>query len=271
MDQSPPPTSTNGHADRSDADAPDRDAGKIDAGKIDAGNVDADIRAADARWNFGGDVPEHFEGHIGKSVPHYAAGHDVVASIADFFLYDGATAYELGCSTAALTRKLADRNADRNVTIVGLEVEAAMVEQAERNTAGLRGVEIRHADVLDAEFEPADLIVSYYTIQFIRPARRQALVDRIYRSLKWGGAFVMFEKVRAPDARFQDMMSVLYSDFKLAQGFSEREIVHKTRSLKGVLEPFSSRGNADMLRRAGFVDQMTVFKHLCFEGFLAIK
>ena len=237
----------------------------------DAGNVDADIRAADGRWSFGGNVPDHFESHIGKSVPHYAHGHDVVAAISDFFLYDGATMYELGCSTAALTRKIAARNADRNVTIVGLEIEEAMVEVAEQTTADLRNVEIRRADILDAEFEPSDLIVSYYTVQFVRPALRQALLDKIYRSLKWGGAFLMFEKVRAPDARFQDMMSILYSDFKLEQGFSEREIVHKTRSLKGVLEPFSSQGNVDMLRRAGFVDQMSVFKHLCFEGFLAVK
>ena len=30
-------------------------------------------------------------------------------------------------------------------------------------------------------------------------------------------------------------------------------------------------GNLDLLKRAGFVDIMTVFKYICFEGFLAIK
>ena len=45
----------------------------------------------------------------------------------------------------------------------------------------------------------------------------------------------------------------------------------KTRSLKGILEPFSTQGNLDLLSRAGFVDVMTVQKYLCFEGFLAIK
>ncbi len=45
----------------------------------------------------------------------------------------------------------------------------------------------------------------------------------------------------------------------------------KARSLKGVLEPFSSQGNLDLMRRAGFVDIMTVYKYICFEGFLAIK
>ena len=60
----------------------------------------------------------------------------------------------------------------------------------------------------------------------------------------------------------------------LAPGANPRdskEILGKASSLKGVLEPFSTRGNLDMLQRAGFVDVMTIFKHVCFEGFLAIK
>ena len=45
----------------------------------------------------------------------------------------------------------------------------------------------------------------------------------------------------------------------------------KSRSLKGVMEPFSTQGNLDMLKRAGFQDVMTIQKYVCFEGFLAIK
>ena len=53
--------------------------------------------------------------------------------------------------------------------------------------------------------------------------------------------------------------------------FSEAEILQKQRSLKGVLEPFSTQGNLDLMRRAGFVDIMSIMKWVCFEGFLAIK
>ena len=124
---------------------------------------------------------------------------------------------------------------------------------------------------MDLEFEKADLIIAYYSVQFIRPKNRQILIDRIYQSLNWGGAFLFFEKVRGPDARFQDMMTAVYTDYKLDQGYSAKEIVGKTRSLKGALEPFSTQGNYDLLKRAGFVDIMTVMKYVCFEGFLAIK
>ena len=49
------------------------------------------------------------------------------------------------------------------------------------------------------------------------------------------------------------------------------KIINKSRSLKGVMEPFSTKGNMDMLKRAGFKDILTVFKYGFFEGFLAIK
>ena len=238
---------------------------------LDARGAGDGIQAGNARWSFGGAVPDAFEDHIGKSVPGYREGHEMIAQLSDFFVRDGSLLYEIGCSTGALCRKLAEHNAGKAPRIVGLEVEPDMVRVARTRCEGYPGILIEETDALGFPFEPCDMIVSYYTMQFIRPAMRQALFDRLYESLHWGGAFVMFEKVRGPDARFQDILTALYADFKLANGYDEREIVAKTRSLKGVLEPFSTQGNMDMLARAGFEDRMTVFKHLCFEGFLAIK
>ncbi len=233
--------------------------------------VGQEIEAGNGRWTFGGAVSDTFEAHIERSVPAYREGHEMVAKLSDFFLYDGARAVEIGCSTGALLRRVAEWNKGKNVTLTGIEVEPAMAKAARKACADYPEIDILDGDVMAMDLALADLIVSYYTVQFIRPAQRQQLFDRIYQSLNWGGAFVLFEKVRAPDARFQDIMSSLYVDFKLDNGFDEAEIVHKARSLKGVLEPFSTEGNFDLMRRAGFVDHMTVFKHLCFEGFLAIK
>lgn len=241
------------------------------AAKAAAGAVGQDIVAGNSRWSFGGRVPDSFEEHIERSVPLYREGHDLIARLSDYFLYDGASAVEIGCSTGALLRRVAEWNAGKQVQFTGIEIEPGMVAAARERCAGEPRIAIVEGDALETDFAPADLVMSYYTVQFVRPARRQALIDAVYASLNWGGAFVMFEKVRAPDARFQDIMSALYVEHKLEQGFSEDEIVHKTRSLKGVLEPFSTQGNLDLLRRAGFTDVMTVSKHVCFEGFLAIK
>ncbi|MCQ8186312.1 methyltransferase domain-containing protein [Parvularcula maris] len=233
--------------------------------------VDEHIAAKNARWSFGGSVPTHFESHIEKSVPGYRHGHETVARLSDFFLTDGSQVYEIGSSTGALSRRIIDWNDGKRVKLTGIEIEPAMVEQARELSSGYDQITYEEGDALSFPFEPADLIVAYYTVQFIRPAVRQQLFDKIYESLNWGGAFILFEKVRGPDARFQDILTTLYTDFKLSNGLSEKEIVQKTRSLKGVLEPFSSQGNRDMLTRAGFVDTMTVFRDLSFEGTLSIK
>ena len=132
-------------------------------------------------------------------------------------------------------------------------------------------VQFELAEMTALELEKSDFIVSYYTVQFIRPAHRQEVINQIFENLNWGGAFLLFEKVRGPDARFQDILTGIYNDYKLEQGYSSEEIIAKARSLKGVLEPFSTQGNYDLLARAGFTDCMTVMKYLCFEGILAIK
>ena len=49
------------------------------------------------------------------------------------------------------------------------------------------------------------------------------------------------------------------------------EIMSKTLSLKGVMEPFSSEANLEFMKRAGFKDIIPIQKYLCFEGWLAIK
>ena len=51
----------------------------------------------------------------------------------------------------------------------------------------------------------------------------------------------------------------------------KKEILLKTRSLRGVLDPYTSEENIRYLKRAGFKDIMSVQKFLCFEGFLAVK
>lgn len=229
------------------------------------------IQAANAGWSFGGDVSENFDAHVEKSVPFYHEGHDLVVKLSDFFLNDGSMCYELGCSTGALSHLILKRNEHKDVKCVGIDLEVSMIEKARQRCSDQDKFQGVVSDILDIEFESADLIVAYYTMQFTRTKHRQRIFDRIYQALNWGGAFVLFEKVRAPDARFQDMMTAIYTDYKIDQGYQAEEIVAKARSLKGVLEPFSTQGNYDLLKRAGFVDMMTVMKYVSFEGVLAIK
>lgn len=230
------------------------------------------IKTSNASWSFSGEVVEKFDSHIEKSVPLYKEGHQLISNTSDFFIKNDSVIYELGSSTGELLNKVKLHNQDSkpNAKYIGIDIEKDMVNLANKKYKN-QHIEFVNDDIVEFDYQKSDMMISYYTVQFIRPSVRQLLIDKIYNSLNWGGAFLFFEKVRANDARFQDITTALYNEYKISQGYSFEEIMAKTRSLKGVLEPFSTQGNIDMLQRAGFKDIISIHKYICFEGFLAIK
>jgi tRNA (cmo5U34)-methyltransferase len=233
-------------------------------------NLGDGIKSKNANWQFNGEMVEYFENHISRSVPLYHEGHRLIENLSDYFIKDDTICYELGSSTGTLLQKVAKRHSFRKSWFIGVEIEEDMVNRANWLYESSNLIFIND-DIKTFEFEKSDLIISYYTIQFIHPKQRQELFNKIYNSLNWGGAFILYEKVRSNDARFQDIMTNLYTEYKLDMGYSADEIISKTKSLKGVLEPFSTNGNIDLLKRAGFIDIITIQKYMNFEGFLAIK
>ena len=235
-------------------------------------SVGEEILAKEAAWRFGGITPKKFNEHVRRSVPYYEDGHELIVKLSDYFIKDGSVCYDLGTSTGKVVTLLAERHKHRsNVKLVGIDSQVEMVTEAKEMTPPELNVELIVDDIVTHQYQKADLIVSYYTMQFVKPHLRQIMLNKIFETLNWGGAFIMFEKVRACDARFQDIMQTLYTDYKIEQGYSSEEIIAKTKSLKGILEPFSTQGNLDLLKRAGFVDIMNVFKHICLEGIITIK
>ena len=232
-------------------------------------NVGDNIAADKGRWSFSGEVSKTFDEHVSRSVPFYNEGHQLIVDIQDFFLQDESVCYELGCSTGSLIKLLSENNANEKTKYYGIDNVKEMIKVAESKK--IKNAKFLFEDITSYELLDSDMIVSYYTIQFIKPQLRQDVINKIYQSLNWGGAFFLFEKVRANDARFQDYLNSSYNEFKLRNDFTESEIFSKTRSLNGVLEPFSSQGNIDMLRRAGFTDVISIFKYLNFQGFMCIK
>ena len=126
-------------------------------------------------------------------------------------------------------------------------------------------------DIIKHKFKKSNCIFSYYTLQFIPQKSRQLIVNKVYDNLEWGGGFFLFEKIRGNDARFQDYFIQTYNDFKTNNGLTDIEILNKTRSLRSVLDPFSSKGNLDLLKRSGFKDISTIAQWANFKGWLAIK
>lgn len=221
-------------------------------------------------WTFGPGVEQVFDDHVRKSVPGYDLAHTIICLLSDPFIRTNSQIVDIGCSTGTLALKLFERHRSKSPRILGIDSQENMVDRASAVTSQYP-IEFSTLDIVTENIPSSiDVAVSVYTMQFIPPSVRQDVFNKIYNSLNWGGAFFLFEKVRAPDARFQDYISHAYNNYKL-ENFSPDEIIGKANSLVGTMEPFSTEGNIGLLKRAGFADICTVAKFLCFEGFLAIK
>jgi tRNA (cmo5U34)-methyltransferase len=232
------------------------------------------IKSSVGAFNFGKNVHKRFVKHIIKSVPFYLQGHELISRLSSFFLVNGSLVYDLGCSTGKLAQDIYNYNQDlKSLKIIGLDDEIKMVKHSQKNLNKKlkKKIIFKKMNILKFKFKKSDFISSYYTIQFIKPKFRQNLFDKIYLSLNHGGAFVMFEKIRGNDARFQDIFTQVYHEFKINQGFSKEEVYNKSLSIRGVLEPFTYKANLDFLKRSGFKDITTIMQYGPFVGYMAIK
>jgi len=230
------------------------------------------IKTEIGKWTFEGNVSNNFDSHIKKSIPLYEWCHDIGTNLSDFFLKDNTACYDIGCSTGTFIKNLSDRNKyKKKIKFYGIDEVNPMIKKAKKKCKNNRDIAFLNKNFLNLKLKKSSFISSYFTIAFVEPSQRQKAFNNFYKSLEWGGGLIIFDKVRAPDARFQDMMTTIYNEYKIKAGYTAEEILNKTLSLKGILDPFSSRANQQMLKRAGFTDVMTVFKFITFEGYLAIK
>tara|TARA_Y100000591_G_C21677088_1_gene616036 strand:- start:138 stop:833 length:696 start_codon:yes stop_codon:yes gene_type:complete len=229
--------------------------------------VDKKIKSQRSNWRFDKNVAENFDVHVLKSVPFYKISHDLSLKISEFFLKDKSICYDIGCSNGSLLNKISKKN-KKKINYIGIDSSQAMIDIAKKNFPKIKFIK---KNLNQVALKKCDLVLSLYTLQFIEPKYRQKVLTNIYRSLNWGGALILFEKIRGADARFQDILNFLYFDFKSEQGIKPTEIINKEISLRSVMEPFTIQGNLDLLKRAGFKDIMPISQYLNFKGFLAIK
>jgi tRNA (cmo5U34)-methyltransferase len=232
---------------------------------------DKNLKTNFKQWKFDKNVCKKFDEHVEKSVPMYRDAHDIILGCSDFFLRDGSTCYDLGSSTGTMLNKLNSRHSDKKIKYIGYDISNDMLKIAKKNNSKTKNIHFQNKNLVNLNLKKCDFITSLFTIQFVEPKNRQKIFNEIYKKLNWGGAFILCEKIRGKDARFQDIINFLYFDFKKKNRLSEVEILNKENALRGTLEPFTYQANEDYLKRAGFKDVMPLYQYLCFTGILAIK
>lgn len=235
------------------------------------GQVDHMITAIEGGWEFNSEVAEHFDTHVRKSIPLYEEFQDMTVNISEWFIHDGSTVYDIGCSTGETIFRLHKKHVSKKgLRFIGIDNSMAMIKQA-RKKARAKNVSFIHKDIVQTKLEQADLIISLFTIQFLGMEERIQVLKEVYSSLHVGGAFVLAEKVLAEEGRFNDLWIELYWDFKRRQGLTDEEILQKARSIRGVLRPLTPTENMHLLRTAGFECIDVFLKWYNFMGILAIK
>ena len=226
------------------------------------------------QFEFDEEVAAVFDDMLNRSVPFYKESQNITQFFALKYLKDDSILYDLGSSTASLLINISKQlGSTCSAKLVGLDNSQAMLEQASKKCQALGAlhVELKNADILEYNYKMADVFVSNYTLQFIRPLVREELVKKVASALKKDGIFIFSEKVISHEPKLNKDLIECYYEFKKEQGYSEFEISQKREALENVLVPYSEDENIKMAKNCGFSHCEAVFRWANFATFIAIK
>ncbi len=223
---------------------------------------------------FNAAVADVFPDMLRRSIPGYETIISQLGVLARQYVVDGSRVYDLGCSLGAATLAMASQLRQRDVQYVCVDNSAAMTERCAQRLGrhlSTNDFELVCADVCELTMQPASMAVLNFTLQFIAPEQRQALLKKIYQSLLPGGVLVLSEKIRFADEAQQQQIDDLYMEFKRANGYSEMEISQKRTALEKVMVPDTLDVHFKRLQAAGFGQPVLWFQSFSFVSVLAVK
>lgn len=232
------------------------------------------VEARGSDFAFTKAVADVFDDMLVRSVPFYLEQQSAIKDFAKRFYIPGTCVYDLGSSTGTTLLNILAEIQEARPLLIGIDNSLPMVEKARlRVKDHPRGdlIEIRHADINDIEFEPSSFITMCWTLQFVRPLQREALIRRIYDALVDNGALIVTEKVLTNSSDMNRVFIELYYEFKRRNGYSNEEILRKREALENVLIPYRIDEDLALFRNAGFQITETFFQWYNFIGFLCVK
>ena len=222
------------------------------------------------QFEFDEEVASVFDDMLNRSVPFYQENLKLQIDILKNFLNENDLVIDLGSSTGTFLIELSKKIKDLN--LIGIDNSPAMIKRATQKAKAF-GSEAKfiEADFLKYDFKNPKAIIANYTIQFVRPLKREKLIQKIYNSLQNEGIFLMSEKLITENKKLNKIMIDIYYNYKKEKGYSEYEIAQKREALENVLIPYTMQENIEMLKNAGFRDIDVIFRWNNFATFIAFK
>ena len=228
---------------------------------------------------FDDQVASVFEDMINRSVPGYSTIISMIGVLAERYCGAGSTIYDLGASLGGASFAVAQQLPHDDYRIIAIDNSEAMTSRLSAKLAALgksgdketSRIECRHEDLRDSKIEDASMVILNFTLQFIEPAAREALMRKIYDGMRPGGLLVISEKIQFPDPALNELFIDLYHRFKETQGYSKLEISQKRAALENVLIPETLAAHRERLNGAGFHSVDTWFQCFNFASMVAFK
>lgn len=237
-------------------------------------NIYASAHDSVADFTFDKSVVEVFPDMIQRSVPGYSTIISTIGQLAKRFHQPGTNIYDLGCSLGAATSSIRRSLDTPDGQIIAVDNSIDMVDRCRIHVSAFKSqlpVEVVLGDINDTPIDNASLVVLNFTLQFIPPDQRQALLSKICDGMKPGGALILSEKIKSSDPVCDEVLIDLHHNYKRVNGYSELEISQKRSALENVMKPAPLADNHQLLKNAGFDHSQTWYQCFNFSSLFAVK
>jgi tRNA (cmo5U34)-methyltransferase len=226
-------------------------------------------------FTFDEQVVQVFPDMIKRSVPGYEKIISIIGMITQRCAIEQSHLYDLGCSLGAATfamRKGLEGN--KSCKIIAVDNSPAMISKCQHMLNAYKSdipVDVLCDDICNIKIENASVVVLNFTLQFLTPENRLALLTNIYQGLLPTGVLILSEKFIFEDPVSHQLLIDLHLDFKRNQGYSELEISQKRSSLENVLISDTVEAHYQRLQKAGFKHNSLYYQSFNFGSILSIK
>ena len=110
-----------------------------------------------------------------------------------------------------------------------------------------------------------------FTLQFVLPENRIALLKNIFEGLVHDSSLVLIEKTKSDIPALNETFIDFHNQFKRDRDYSDLEISRKHESLENVLIPWTLEKNQSSIKKSGFNTVDLFFKWNNFAGFIALN
>lgn len=205
-----------------------------------------------------------------RSIPDYRSMRALTYKLGERFIQPETLIVDVGCSTGLAVEPFVAKYGQSNNFLL-VDNAPAMVEACEKRFRADVNVTVRQGNIWEyLPFEQkSSLVLSVLSMQFMPTSYRPRMLKQIYDGLTDGGAFIFVEKILSEN--MDDLMVDLYYEMKRENGYTDKQIMSKRRSLENVLSPLKAEWSVDMMRTAGFRQVDMFWRCLNFCGWIAVK